>query len=64
MADSQSSERRERTIDTNDGAALEREAAELGVSREALLKIIEIAGPRHDDLVEYVRRYGSPGTTA
>lgn len=51
------------TIDTDNGEALDAFAKELSLSREELLNVIQIAGTRKGDIVDYVKKAGSPGTT-
>ena len=36
----------------------------VGVSREALAKVIEIAGPRAEDVQAYLREQGLPGDSS
>ncbi len=51
------------TIDTHNGAALDALAKELSISREELLNVISIAGNRKGDVIDYMKKAGSPGTT-
>jgi hypothetical protein len=51
------------TVDLTEGWQVDHFTRELGISREELAKAVEAAGPRLEDLREYLRRYGPPATS-
>jgi hypothetical protein len=51
------------TVDLTQGWQVDHFTRELGISREELAKAVEAAGPRLDELREYLRRYGPPATS-
>jgi hypothetical protein len=50
-------------IDVNSSADMERWTGELGISREALAKIVQIAGDKAADVRDYIKHEGLPPTT-
>lgn len=50
-------------LNESDGDALDRMAGEFNVSRDAVLKAIDIVGNRAADVADYLREWGAPGTT-
>jgi hypothetical protein len=55
-------ESRSERIDVRDGASLDRWAERLGVSREALVRVVEIAGDRAGEVADYLRSQGLPAS--
>jgi hypothetical protein len=51
-------------IDVNNITDLDHWSSELGLSHDELVKVVEIAGDKASDVVDYVHRQGSPGNTA
>lgn len=50
-------------IDLRQGWQVDYFTEHLGLSREALAKVIESTGPRVKDVLDYLERYGPPATT-
>lgn len=50
-------------IDLRQGWQVDYFTEKIGLSREALAKIIESTGPRVQDVLDYLKRYGPPATT-
>jgi hypothetical protein len=51
-------------IDINSSPDLDHWSQELGISRDELIKVVEITGDRSHDVADYLRIHGSPGNTA
>jgi biotin operon repressor len=56
MADTSPDDR----IDLQSGADVERWTAQLGISREALAKVVQLVGNRGADVEDYIRQEGIP----